>query len=370
MDDMLLETLYKKGLLIDPEHLDIYLKKFTHEKGKKEPMANFWNGKRVAITGISGFAGSYLAEQLLELHAQVVGLVRRHAVPDYRNIAHIMNNIKLAEGNLNDFGSLLRMVKKYEPEVIFHLGAQSFVPTSFRNPIETYENNIIGTANLLECVRISEIPIEAIHLACSSEEYGMVYLNELPIKETNPFRPQSPYAVSKVITESLGVLHHEVYGVPSIITRAFNHSGPRRGLQFATSVIARQIARVMLKGGNVVTIGNGKPIRDFTDVRDIVRGYLLAVEHAKKGEPYNLGHGVGITIENLIKLAAQQNNLQIRIEIDQERFRPKEVEALICDYSKAKEQFGYEPTIPLTETVQNSIEYFKSNPSLLDTERH
>ncbi len=369
-----IEKLKAKKLLIDPERLDDYLKNFkNYEEDMKKDLANpkFWEDRRVLITGISGFVGSHLAEKLIEYNCNIVGLVRRHSVPEYKNITHIMKNVKLVEGNLTDINSLFTLIKQFEPEIIFHLGAQSFVPTSFRCPIETYETNIMGTANLLEAVRATDADVQAIHVACSSEEYGKVYPDEVPITEENPLRPQSPYAVSKVAVDIMSRTHYECYGIPVVITRGFNHTGPRRGLQFVTSVVTRQIAKILANKTNKVIIGNPDPIRDFTDVRDMVQGYLLSMEKGKKGEVYNLGHGFGISIRDLVKLSAKITNISnVKIEIDKSRFRPAEVEILICDYSKARDQLGYRPRIPLTKALMDNIEYFRRNEYLLEIEVH
>lgn len=369
-----IETLKMKKLLIDPERLGDYLENFKDfEKNMKDDLANqkFWEDRKVLITGISGFVGSHLAEKLLEYNCDVLGLVRRHSVPEYRNITHIMKNVKLVEGNLVDINSLFTLIKQFEPEIIFHLGAQSFVPTSFRCPIETYETNVLGTANLLEAVRNVGTDVRAIHVACSSEEYGKVYSNEVPITEENPLRPQSPYAVSKVAIDLMCRTHYECYGLPVVITRGFNHTGPRRGLQFVTSVVTRQIAKILANKTNKVIIGNPDPIRDFTDVRDMVQGYLLSVEKGDVGEVYNLGHGFGISIIDLVKLSAKVVNIDnVEIEIDQSRFRPAEVEILICNCAKAKDKLGYRPRIPLTKALADNIEYFRRNEYLLDIEWH
>ncbi len=198
-------------------------------------------------------------------------------------------------------------------------------------------------------------------MACSSEEYGLVHPNEVPIKESNPFRPQSPYAISKVATEHLSRLYFKAYGLPTIITRGFNHTGPRRGLQFVASVIASQVARIIKGGNKTITLGNPKPIRDFTDIRDILEGYLLAVTKGEKGEAYNLGHGFGISIENLLKLTADKFEIEYELKIDQTRFRPAEVNVLICDYSKAEKELGYKPQYPLTDTMESLVNYYLSD---------
>ena len=193
------KKLRNEGYLIDPSNLEPYLKKFKDEEFKQLTKPSFWKDSRVFITGISGFVGSHLTDKLLEFGANVAGLVRRHSVPEYPNIKHVMDKITTFEGDLKYLDPILTAFKNFDPDYVFHLGAQSFVPTSIRNPIETYETNLIGTANILEAARIldSKTNIKAIHLACSSEQYGEVLIDELPIKETNPLRPLSPYAASK-----------------------------------------------------------------------------------------------------------------------------------------------------------------------------
>lgn len=368
------DALKGRGLLIDPQDLDPYLSNFKNYEGELSrgfADASFWKERRVLVTGINGFAGSYLAERLLGLGSKVYGLVRRHSVPSYSNLSGIDDKITLFQGNLQDINSIMTMFNKFEPEIIFHLGAQSFVPTSFISPIETYEVNILGTANILEAVRQSKSEMKGVHLACSSEEYGKVYPEETPIKETNPLRPLSPYALSKVATDMLGVTHHKCYGIPTVITRSFNHTGPKRGLQFVTSVVTRQIAQIKTGMTKTMKIGNTSPIRDFTDVRDIIEGYILAMEKAKRGEVYNLGHGYGISIGNLIELAAKVSGVsEVKIEVDKSRFRPAEVEILICDYTKAKDGIGYRPRVPITQTLKDSVDYFIKNPSLMSIDRH
>lgn len=374
MEKSELMKLKNTNLLIDPGDLEPYLQNFkNYEEEMKKGLADldYWKDRRVFITGVSGFVGSHLAEELIKLEADVMGLVRRHSVPMYQNITNIMKNIRLFEGNLTDVASLYTATKEFEPEVIFHLGAQSFVPTSFRVPVETYDVNVLGTVNLLEAIRTSESNVECIQVACSSEEYGKVYPDEVPINEENPLRPQSPYAASKVAVDIISRTHHECYGIPVVITRGFNHTGPRRGLQFVTSVIARQIAKISAGMGNKVVIGNPDPIRDFTDVRDMIQGYLLSVEKGNKGDVYNLGQGYGISIKDLVKLAANVVDIKdVKIEVDKSRFRPTEVDILICDYSKAKKELGYKPRIPLTRSLLDNIGYFKENSHLLDIENH
>ncbi|MHA1230799.1 MAG: GDP-mannose 4,6-dehydratase [Candidatus Helarchaeota archaeon] len=363
-EESIFSEIYKKhtDILIDPDNLEPYLSQFPKEK-KDLFDPNKLAETRVLITGITGFVGSNLAEKLVSINKdiKIFGLVRRQSVPIFPNIREISKDITLFEANLIDYSSLETQIKKIEPDFIFHLAAQSFVPTSFTAPIESVRTNIEGTVNLLEVLRKYNFDIQGIQIACSSEEYGLVYPNEIPINEKNPMRPQSPYAVSKIATEHYSLTYHRAYGLPIKITRGFNHTGPKRGLKFVTSVIASQIARIIKKRADKIIIGNPKPIRDFTDIRDMIQGYILAILKGKSGDVYNLGHGFGISIENLVKLTASLYNVSYKIKIDETRFRPAEVNILICDYTKAKKEIGYTPLYPITDTMKNIVNYYMSN---------
>jgi len=356
-----------KDLLINPYDLEPYLTNFNEEKKDLFDPEKF-RDSRILVTGVTGFVGSHLTAKLLEIdvNAEIYGLVRRHSVPYYPNIKDIKDKITLEEGNLTDYPSIERIIKKIEPDYIFHLAAQSFVPTSFYVPIESIQTNIEGTVNILEAIRNTEISLEGIQVACSSEEYGLVYHNEVPIKETNPLRPQSPYASSKVAAEMYSLQYERAFGIPVKITRGFNHTGPKRGHTFVTSVISSQIANIIKKRTKKIILGNIKPIRDFTNIKDMLQGYILAITKGKKGEVYNLGHGFGISIENLVKLTASLFDVEYEIVIDKNRFRPAEVNVLICDYSKAKENLGYYPQYPLTETMKDLVNYYLQENNLFN----
>lgn len=329
----------------------------------------FWSEKRVLITGISGFVGSHLAEKLISEGSDVFGLVRRHAVPFYPNIEHLRNKIEIVEGDLLDTPSIIDALKKSEAEVVFHLAAQSFVPLSFSAPFATYEANIMGTANLLEAIRKAG-DVEKMHFAGSSEEYGLVHEKEVPIKETNPLRPLSPYAASKVAGDFMCYTHFKCYSLPIVRTRAFNHTGPRRGLNFVTSVITRQVARAIKFGEKTMHLGNPEPIRDFSDVRDIIRGYMLAVEKGECGEVYNLGSGKGRTIREVAEMAMKAGNVKMKIVTDKSRYRPAEVMCLICDASKARKKLGWKPEIPFEKTLKDMIDYYLANEQMLRSDAH
>ena len=350
-------------ILINPDNIDIYLSNFKEEKRDLYDY-RLLEDKRILITGISGFVGSNLVEKFIEMkkskeiNLDIYGFVRRQSVPLLTNIRDFIGEIELKEGNMIDSSSIEQAIKDVEPHYIFHLAAQSFVPTSFLAPTECIQTNIQGTLNLLESIRKIDFDLINMHVACSSEEYGLVNLDEIPINENNPFRPQSPYAISKVSTEHYSLAYYRAYGIPVAITRGFNHTGPKRGSKFATSVICSQIARAIRTGESEIVLGNPKPIRDFTDIGDILQGYLLVITKGEKGSVYNIGHGYGISIENLLKLTANLFDINYTLKIDKERFRPAEVNVLICDYSKAKNELGYYPQIPITHTMKNIVNYY------------
>ncbi len=325
-----------------------------------QPNASFWKGKRVLITGITGFVGSWMAETLLPLGAEVHGLVRRHAVPRFDNIEHILDHVKLVAGDLSDTHSLYSALKQNEIDVLFHLGAQSFVPQSFKAPVDTYLTNVIGTVNVLEAARMYD-GLEKMQFAGSSEEYGLVHPDEVPIKETNPLRPLSPYGVSKVAGDFACFDHFKSYKVPVVRTRAFNHTGPRRGQSFVTATVTRQAAEIKLGKRDSFELGNLDAKRDFSDARDIVKGYMLAIEKADAGDVYNLASGTAYSVRELVDLTCKLAGIKPVIRQDPSKMRPSDVPLLVGDCSKAKAKFGYSPTIPFEKTVGDMIEWQLDN---------
>ena len=330
-----------------------------------------WREKRVFITGITGFCGSHLTERLLDLQAEVYGLVRRHSVPKHDNINHLKNNksLHLIEGDLTSQERLIKILRNVEPEHVFHLGAESFVPTSFREPERVIKVNVGGTVNLLEACCVTESIQTSIQLACSSEQYGLVKPDEIPIKEDNRFRPRSVYGITKVATEYLGRLYADSYNLPIIITRAFNHEGPRRGLQFFTSVVHRQLAENLYHMRKNIIIGNPNSVRDFSHVEDVVDGYLLCAEKSQYAIPYNICSGLGITMGNYVKIACDSLDIDSEILIDKNRMRPSEVPILIGDNSKIKE-IGWKPQKTILNIMGEGFSYFMNNMDLLKCETH
>ncbi len=366
------KELENQGYMIVPKEIESYLEAFK-EKKSATPDKNYWRGKRILITGISGFAGSHLAEQLIDLGCEVHGTIRRHAVPMHENIEHLRGKIHLHEADITSAERILGIFEEIEPNAVFHLAAESFVPTSFREPVRVSHNNIIGTLKIFEAARRFDAGLDSLQVACSSEQYGLVDPLEVPVTEDlkkNPFRPRSVYGITKCATEQIAWLYYNSYGVPSIITRGFNHEGPRRGIQFVTSVIHRQIVELMQNKIDKIIIGNPNAIRDFTHVKDTVNAYILVSEKKKYGEPYNVCSGKGITIANYINLAKKTFNIDADVFVDLNRMRPSEVPLLIGKNDKIIEHTGWRPTRSIIDIIKEGVKYFQGHPEMLGIEAH
>lgn len=309
---------------------------------------------KALVTGISGFAGSHLADYLLSQNVEVFGMVRSGS--KLERLGNAIGRIRLVECDLREEQAVHRVVKTLRPDLIFHLGAQSSVPVSWSSPIDTLHNNIAGQIHLMDAVRLSGIDCK-IQIAASSEAYGSVQPHEVPLKETNPLRPLSPYAVSKATQELLGYQYFKSYGLPIVVTRAFNHIGPRQSDNFVASSFARQIARIE-KGESppVLYVGNLEACRDFTDVRDVVRAYWLALKEGEPGEIYNVASGecrpIRELLERLLSLAA----VEIKVKQDPDRLRPADAATLYGDYSKLERKTGWRPEIPFSRTLEDLLE--------------
>jgi len=397
--------------------------------------------KNVFITGISGFVGSHLAKYLLNEGSNVFGLVRRRAdgsLPQNLRYLGIEKEVKLLEGDICDISSVAFALDQAKPDVIFHLAAQSFIPRSFSHPWETTETNSLGTVNLLEAVRTKDLA-PTIVFAGSSEEYGLVIISqrqyqevlhkygtvfpepehmpEVPITETNPLRPMSPYAVSKVFGDYIMRNYHSSYGMKTIVSRGFNHEGPGRGKMFVTSVITSQV--MQLKRGEIdrITIGNVNAFRDWSHINDIVKGYCLVAEQGSPGEVYNQGsqrtnsvlsylllalESAGYTVSKIqtvkgdkvvdnptelddsqvfglsfektkidklmlegklefypsdMGIAVTTSKGEVTVEFDQERFRPAEVPILLCNTSRIR-KLGFEINHSLKDIINDQLNYY------------
>ena len=314
---------------------------------------------KALVTGITRFVGSHMAEYLLSKNVEVIGTFRQRSRMDH--IRHLAGSVRLVECELRDAHSVDKLIRDTKPDLIFHLAAQSFVPSSWISPADTIFNNVIGQLNILEAVRRAGFDCK-IHIACSSEQYGRVEPDEVPIRETNPMRPLSPYAVSKVAQEMLGRQYYWSYGLHVVTTRAFNHTGPRRGEQFVTSNFAKQIAEIE-KGIRppVLYVGNLRARRDFSDVRDVVRAYWLALEKGDPGDPYNIASGTCISIEEMLGLLLSMSRANIEVKVDPERLKPSDVPLLHGDYGKFHRKTGWKPEIPFERTLEDLLAYWRAN---------
>lgn len=397
--------------------------------------------KKVFITGISGFVGSHMGKHLLNEGANVSGLVRRRAdgsIPQNIRYLGIENAVQLLEGDIRDISSVASALDQSQPDIVFHFAAQSFIPRSFCSPNEAMDVNCLGTANLLEAIRSKRLD-PVIVFAGSSEEYGLTFFSdsqyqnalkkygtifppptaipELPITESNPLRPMSPYAVSKVYGDYVMRNYHTCYGLKTVISRSFNNEGAGRGKMFVTSTITRQV--MQLKRGEIdkIIIGNVNALRDWSHVNDIVKGYCLLAQKGKYGDVYNQGSQrtnsilsyvllslecAGYTIykvqtvkgdkvienpneiddsemfglrfektriDKLLledKLEFQPADLgivaltdkgEITIEFDAEKFRPAEVPILLTSTSKVQ-QLGFKTNHTLKDIINDQLNYY------------
>jgi len=326
--------------------------------------------KRALITGITGMVGSHLADYLLaHTDWDVYGMYRWRSPLD--NIEHLLERINrkdrayLLYGDLRDQVSLLDVIKNSKPDYVFHLAAQSYPKTSFSSPLDTLETNVTGTAGLLEAIkqyRDTGIIDPVIHVCASSEVYGRVPKEKLPIHEDVTFHPASPYAISKVGTDLVGRYYGEAYGMKTVSTRMFTHTGPRRGDVFAESTFAKQIA--MIEAGlipPIVKVGNLDSLRTWADVRDAVRAYFMLVTvNPLPGEYYNIGGTYTCTIRDMLNYLLSISPItNIQVEIDPERLRPIDADLQVPDTKKFQKHTGWKPEIPFEKTMQDLLDYWR-----------
>jgi len=263
------------------------------------------------------------------------------------------------ECDVRDASSVQRLIDQIRPEKIFHLAAQSFVPTSWHAPSETLSTNILGELNIFEAVRRLDIN-PFIQIAGSSEEYGLVAKKDIPITEDTPLKPLSPYAVSKVGQDLLAYQYYKSYKLNVVRTRAFNHTGPRRGEPFVCSNFAKQIALIENKLQEpVIYVGSLSAIRDFTDVRDVVEAYWLSLEKGKPGEVYNIASGRGYSMQEVLDILFSFTKVKIKVKQDEKRMRPSDVPVLIGDYAKFQKLTGWKPDILFKKTLEDLLNYWR-----------
>jgi GDP-4-dehydro-6-deoxy-D-mannose reductase len=308
---------------------------------------------KALITGIGGFVGGHLARHLLEQSDTTVIGVSIFPPEQHADIAAL--GIQLHQVDLNDEEAVSKLLKESRPDQIYHLAAQTFVPESFENPWQTLSNNIHSQLNILHAM--VKLDLDArILVVGSGEEYGVVFPSEVPIDEDQPLRPSSPYSVSKVTQDLMGLQYYLSHDVAAIRVRPFNQIGPGQSKLFVAPAFASQIAAIE-KGEQepIVYVGNLEARRDFTDVRDMVRAYRLVLSHGEPGDVYNIGSGEAHSIQELLDILLSLSTAAIEVRVDPARLRPVEVPVIICNADKVKAITGWQPTYTFEQSLADVL---------------
>ena len=312
---------------------------------------------RALITGVSGFAGSHLADYLIS-HTDLEVWGTDISGND-RNIAHIREDLDVVVGDMSQPDVASDILTRAQPDYVFHLAAQAFVPASWRDPWQTIANNIRAQLNMLQAlVKSGDRP--RMLIVGSADEYGMITPDELPITEAAPLRPYSPYAVSKIAQDMLGYQYFASHDLPIVRVRPFNHIGARQSSAFVTSDFAKQIAEIEAGSQEPkLQVGNLEAKRDFTDVRDIVRAYHLALEYGEAGEVYNLGAEQAYSIREVLDMLLAVSQVEIEVVPDPARLRPSDVPVVVSDCGKFRQQTGWRATVALRESLLEVLNYWR-----------
>jgi GDP-4-dehydro-6-deoxy-D-mannose reductase len=311
---------------------------------------------RALITGINGFVGSHLAEYLLEQgDCEIWGLSRSSMI----DLISLREQVTLVQADLSDPASTERAIIAAQPDVIFHLAGQSFVPESFRDPAGTLAANTLGALHIFLTLIAHRLPTRVLVVG-TNEEYGKIQPEDLPISESAPLRPASPYGVSKVAQSMLALQYHFSHSLDVVRVRPFTHIGPRQNERFVTAAFARQIARIE-RGLQppVMQVGNLSACRDFTDVRDVVRAYVLLVRHGVAGEVYNLGTGQAVMIRTMLDMLLAESQALIEVQSNADLMRPIDIPLVTCDARKLRACTSWSPSITLGQTMRDIIAYWR-----------
>lgn len=314
---------------------------------------------RALITGVTGFVGSHLAEYVISQHPDVQLFGMRRWRSPLAELAGVGDRVQLVEGDLLDPASLHQCMAAVRPDLVFHLAASSSVAASWDTPNEVLQVNAVGTLHLLQAVRqLGLDPV--VVLACSAEAYGDVDARDLPIVEQQPFRPLSPYAVSKATVDLLGYQFYRSHGTRVIRLRLFNHVGPRQADRFVVSGFARQIAAI--EEGTLpprLKVGNLDARRDFVDVRDVARAYWLAATRARAGEAYNVCSGRSRSVREVVDLLLERAARPIEVAHDPSRVRPVELPVLEGSPEKLARATAWRSQIPIEQTLADVLQYWR-----------
>lgn len=316
--------------------------------------------KRILITGISGFAGSHLAEYLVSQNSsQIFGTYLNDATN--ANLKNIQDGLTLKQCDLTDFASVKSLIAEVRPDEIYHLAAFPSPADSFKDPSGFMQNNINAELFILEALRGEKLFTTKVLVISSAEIYGSVDAEDLPMDEATSLNPVSPYGVSKIAQDFLGLQYFNAYGMPVIRVRPFGHIGPRLSPQFATSAFAKKIAEIE-KGNRepILTVGNLDAKRDITDVRDMVKAYSLMMEKGKAGDVYNLGSGKAIQTKEILDTLLSFSTAKIEVKTDESLLRPNDIPELRCDNTKMKNLTNWEATISLETSLKDTLEYWRT----------
>ncbi len=308
---------------------------------------------KALIIGAAGFVGPYLAQAVKQyMNCEIVATKLDHekvTIPEAR-----IENL-----NILNSGEISAVLSDEKPDYIFHLAAQSSVALSWKNPTMTVDININGALNLLNAIRgLNEQP--RVLMVGSGEEYGYIKEDMVPIKENASLEPGNVYAVTKATQNMMATIYAQAYGMNLVMTRSFNHMGPRQTPQFVVSDFCNQVVKIE-KGLQepVITVGNLSARRDFTDVRDVVRAYTLLIQYGRAGETYNVGSGNARTIQSILELILSKSAKQIRVEIDEKKLRPVDVPIIEADIRKTYKDTGWKPEIPIDKTIEDMLDYWR-----------
>jgi len=311
---------------------------------------------KALITGISGFVGSHLAEYLLDqTDWQVAGTV----FGLYDNITHLRDRLELYPAELSRLEVATFVLEQARPDAIFHLAAQPLVSVSWHDPWGTLETNIRVQLNILEGV-VRVRPDCRVLVVGSGEEYGPISPDDLPVDEDTPLRPTNAYALSKVTQDLMGLQYYLAHQLHVVRVRPFNHIGPRQRTGFVAPDLASQIAAA--EAGlrpPVIEVGNLAARRDFSDVRDVVRAYVMALTHGEAGQVYNVGSGCSHSIQEMLDLLLAMSRVPIQVRQDPERMRPSDVPDIVCDAGRLRQHTGWQPTIPFEQSLHDILNYWR-----------
>ena len=306
---------------------------------------------KALLTGIDGFVGNHLSNYLLKEGYEVYGTT---VIKGFEK-----ENVNIYHMDVLDKEEIKNVIDKIKPDQIYHLAGQSAVGLSWQNPVLTVDINVNGTLNLLDAIRELKLNT-AVLIIGSSDQYGVIKPEECPVNEEHVQNPQSPYGISKKTQEELAKLYSKAYDMNIIMVRPFNHIGKGQNLNFVVPDFASRIADIENGAEPVLKVGNLETYRDFTDVKDIVRGYVMLLNKGKKGEVYNIGSGKEVKVYDILKKLTDKSEVAIKIEIDPDKFRPVDVPLIVCDNSKILRDTGWKPEIALDETLNEILEYWRN----------